>query len=159
MARRTWDQLSQEQRDRLTRDGISAAEWNTGAEPIGPPSEPPDDDDTEFSDAIDDPDNLDDAVSDPDGHEGFWRGHSGERLSRREHERLADESLRNIERQVGDIPKYSHEAVAERMERMTPEQLRLLGVMNQDQIQSMARWAAERFKNRGEFAYTWLLYH
>lgn len=159
MPRKQWDQLSQQQRDRLTRDGISPAEWNTGAEPIGPPGEPPDDDDSGFSVASDDPDNLEDAVNDPDGNERFWRGQSSERLSRSEHERLTDESLRNVERELGDLPKYSHEAVQERMERMTPEQLRILGIMNQDQIQSMARWAAEQFKNRGEFAYTWLLYH
>ena len=158
MARRDWADLTDAQKENLAKLGISPEQWNAGPSPIGPPSPPPPSPPTPDDDGDDEPDDLAEAVNDPDGYAGFWRGRTSERLSGSDREALEDAALRNAERELGDMPKYSHDNVARRMERMAVGQLRLWSEMSGEQHQRMARWAAEKVK-QGDWSYAWLLYH
>ncbi len=171
MARRNWADLSQEQRERLQRDGISQAEWEAGPSPLGdrpgdspsgghsfPPRDPPDDA-RGASGEFPDRDELEAAVNDPDGHADFWRGRGGGRISASAHDVLEDRALRNLERQVGESDKYNRNGLAERMEGMSANQLRILAAMNSDQMRRMADWANRVYRYTGSRTFTWLFYH
>lgn len=162
MDRRDWAKLSPEQREQLQRDGISQSDWEAGSSPIGdPPSDPPSDPpgNAGTSGEFPDPDELGEAVSNPDGNADFWRGLGGGRLGGRAHDELEDRALRNMEREVGESDKYNRNGLAERMEGMTPNQLRTLSAMNGDQIRQMATWAANIYRRTGSRSFIWLLYH
>lgn len=157
MAGREWGDLSPEDRHRLESAGITPSQWETGS--VGGLGRISRDDSSSGSGRNPTAHELAAAVADPDSHQSFWRARAGGQISGQEKERLIDDALRNSERELGDRAKYSRISEAERMESMTPRQLRITGVMTGSVRERMARWANERRLATGTNAYNWLFYH